>query len=169
MSHGDDQATSDTPDDDTLEEELRALVGRIDPVPERVLEGGRGAFTWHTIDEDLAALAQLTHDSLLEDDLALAGVRGPAGPRTITFETPAHTFEVQVTGTGSEKRRLVGQIVPPAAAGIVVEHRTGDDIDASGVADEFGRFVIDAVVAGDVRLRIGLIDGSEVRTEWTQL
>jgi hypothetical protein len=163
------QPTHDAPDDDALEEELRVLLGRMDPVPERLLEAGRGAFTWRSIDEELAALAELTHDSLIEDATALAGVRGPAGPRTLTFESPVLTLEVEVTATGGDARRLVGQLVPPSRAEILVEHRTSDAPAVTNVADELGRFVIDAVGPGDARLRFTLADGTELRTGWTRL
>jgi hypothetical protein len=173
MSTSGDGPTHHTAADDALEEELRVMFGRVDPVPERVLDAARGAFTWRTIDHELAelsALAQLTHDSLLQDDALLAGVRGPAGPRTVTFEWPVLTLEVEVSGTGTEPRRLVGQLIPPAAAEIVVELRGGGS-GATGAADDLGRFAMDAVNAGDAdaRLRFTLADGSQVRTPWTRL
>ena len=42
-------------DDEAIFEELRGLVARADPVPERLNEAARGAFTWRTIDAELAA------------------------------------------------------------------------------------------------------------------
>jgi hypothetical protein len=172
MSERDDRFGHDASDDDAVEQQLRGLLAKVDPVPERVVEAGRGAFAWRTIDAELAeltALAELTHDSLVDDELAPAGVRGQAGPRTLTFESPVLTLEVEVSGTGGEMRRLVGQLVPPSAAEILVEHRAGGAPGAAGVADELGRFVIEAVRAGDARLRFTLADGSAVRTKWTRL
>ena len=164
--------SDDRSDDDAMEAELRDLVRRLDPVPEHVVEAGRAAFAWRTIDADLAnvdAWAELTHDSLIEDEVALAGVRGQPGPRTLTFESPSLTFEVEVTGTGAETRRLVGQIVPPSPAEIVVERRTRDAAPAAASADELGRFVMEPVAAGHARLRFTLPDGSSVRTRWARL
>ena len=66
------------PDDDLLE-----LVGRAlraaDPVPERVIEGARAAWTWRTIDEELA---ELVFDSAAE----LTGVRSEDTARQVTFQ-----------------------------------------------------------------------------------
>ena len=172
MTKRDEHPTYEPADDDALEEELRTLLARTDPVPERVLDAGHAAFTWRSIDEELAefsALAELTHDSLIDDSAALAGVRAQAGPRTLTFESPVLTLEVEVTGSGGDERRLVGQLVPASRAEIFLEHRARGAPEAAGVADELGRFVVDAVAAGDVRLRFSLDEGAEVRTGWTRL
>jgi hypothetical protein len=173
-STDDDGIRPDPADDDALEAEMRALLARMDPVPGRVLHAARAAWTWRTIDQelaDLSALAELTHDSLLEEGTLLAGVRGPATTRVLTFESPeppALTLEVEVSASGSAARRLVGQLIPPAAAGVVVELREGG-IAATGEADDLGRFVLLAEGSGDARLRFTLADGAQVRTAWTLL
>ena len=67
-------------DDDLLE-----LVGRAlraaDPVPDRVIDGARAAWTWRTIDEELA---ELVFDSAAE----LTGVRSEDTARQLTFRAP---------------------------------------------------------------------------------
>ena len=71
---------NDSPGSDHLDywflQALRRIAGQIDPEPATVTAGAMAAFSWRTID---AELATLTHDSLLDDD-ALAGVRS-GGPR----------------------------------------------------------------------------------------
>ena len=90
-------------DDDLLE-----LVGRAlraaDPVPDRVLDGARAAWTWRTIDEELA---ELVFDSAAE----LTGVRSEDTARQLTFRAPGMEIEVMVTDEAT--RRIVGQLVPP--------------------------------------------------------
>ncbi len=90
-------------DDDLLE-----LVGRAlraaDPVPDRVIEGARAAWTWRTIDEELA---ELVFDSAAE----LTGVRSEDTARQLTFRAPGMEIEVMIVDEAS--RRIVGQLVPP--------------------------------------------------------
>ena len=79
-------------DDDLLE-----LVGRAlraaDPVPDRVLDGARAAWTWRTIDEELA---ELVFDSAAE----LTGVRSEDTARQLTFRAPGMEIEVMVDRRG---------------------------------------------------------------------
>jgi hypothetical protein len=141
--------------------ELQRLMSRLDPVPETVDEAARVAFTWRTID---AELAELTRDSLLEE--APAGVRGAEGARMLSFESQRLSVELEVGDLGQQGRRLVGQLVPPGPAAIVVDH-AGGRVDAE--ADELGRFVVDGLRPGPARVRCRIADGAEIETEWTQL
>jgi hypothetical protein len=142
--------------------ELKSLLDRVDPVPEQVDEAARAAFTWRTID---AELAELTRDSLLEAEPA-AGIRGNGGPRELSFESERLSMELEVTDLGSQGRRLVGQLVPPSTAAIVVEH-SGGRVETE--ADELGRFVVDGLRPGVARVRCRVGDGAEIETEWTHL
>jgi hypothetical protein len=147
-------------DDGALVDELRRVVGIADPVPERVLEAARGSFSWRTID---AELAELAYDSMLEAGAAL--VRSSDDRRTLTFDAPDVSVEVEVTAAGAE-RRLLGQLVPPQAASIEVRHGGGTTaVDA----DELGRFAAAGVAAGPVSLVCRLADARAIATEWLVL
>jgi len=145
MSQSPDQDEAD-PADEALFAELRATIGRIDPVPTRVQVAARAALSWRTIDAELAAL---THDTLLEGDRPVATVRHGGTPRLLTFEGTTLTVEVEAIEIG-QRRRLVGQLVPPQAAEVEIAHRGGDErVDA----DEMGRFAADDLLPGPVRVR----------------
>jgi hypothetical protein len=131
-------------------------------VPERLQEAARAAFTWRTID---AELAELMRDSAELEAGALA-LRSGEGPRMLSFETPRVAIEAEVTVTGPRSRRLVAQLIPPAPAAITLE-QVGERIEA--LADELGRFFFDGLSAGPARLRVALPDGSEIATPWTSL
>src|SRR3954447_12070309 len=73
-----------TMDDDATLEELRALLTRMDPVPDRLDEAARAAFTWRTIDAELAELMADSADALDESALALRSAT--VGPRMLSFE-----------------------------------------------------------------------------------
>ena len=65
--------------DATTEAELRAISSHLDPVPQLLDDAARAAFTWRTVD---AELAELMRDSAeAEEGLALA--RGGGGPRQL--------------------------------------------------------------------------------------
>jgi hypothetical protein len=143
--------------------ELRALFARMDPVPERLDEAARAAYTWRTID---AELAELMRDSAeVADEAALALRSATVGPRMLSFETPRVAIEAEVTVTGARSRRLVGQIIPPLAAAITVEQ---GGVRLETIADELGRFTFDGLGAGPARLRAALPGGGmEIATPWT--
>jgi hypothetical protein len=145
--------------------EVRALVGRVDPSPAGLLSMARESFTWRTVDVDL--LAALAYDSSMEEDLA--GTRGGDGPRMLTFQAPGLTVELEVTGVAADRRRLLGQLVPPRSATVEVRYRGGG---ISVPADRLGRFAAADVPAGPVHLicRFEEREGpSVVETDWVMM
>jgi len=147
---------------DALEALLRAVVSHLDPVPQLVDDGARAAFGWRTIDADLA---ELMRDSA--DELAEAGVRGPGGARQLSFESSALGIELEVVETGPRVRRVEGQLLPPTAATVALERPDGEPA-VSVQADELGRFVLDGLRAGVVRLHVLLRD-AQVAVPWTAI
>jgi len=149
--------------DADLLDSLRAVVSRVDPVPAEVEEAARATYTWRTID---AELAELAYDSLLDDD-RLAGVRSVDAHRTLSFEGPAFTVEIEVAEEGGS-RRLLGQLVPPHPAEIEVRHSGGL---LSSRADEIGRFAAAGVAPGPVSLRCRLAGtgGATFETSWVTI
>lgn len=139
---------------------LRAVAGTVDPVPPGVVEAAKASITWRSID---AELAELAYDSLLDDAL-LVGTRSEVAPRSLTFEAADVVVEVEVVDTG-DRRRLLGQLVPPRPAEVQVRHSGGlIRVDA----DEVGRFSAAGVAAGPVSLRCRVPgrDGPPVETPW---
>ena len=145
-------------DDDLLELVSRALRA-ADPVTHHVVEGARAAWTWRTIDEELA---ELVFDSAAE----LTGVRSEDTARQLTFRAPGMEIEVMVVDEA--RRRIVGQLIPPGTH--VVQLLTSDDRAQEETTDRLGRFTFDAVAPGPVRLAVLDPDGTHlVTTEWTLL
>ncbi|HVM00140.1 MAG TPA: hypothetical protein VM324_12685 [Egibacteraceae bacterium] len=149
-------------DQDRLSEELRALASRVDPPPGVLVEAARAAFSWRTLD---AELAELVYDSVADERLALALRSSPTELRLLTFTVDDVTVEVEVAVQGT-LRRLVGQVVPMQPARIEICHGSGV---ATAQADEIGRFRADALPAGPVSLRCHLGEGDDarvVKTDW---
>ena len=107
-------------DEPELEVELRQAAARFDPVPPALLQAAAGAFSWRTID---AELAELTFDSLVDQD-ELALVRGPAQRRLLSFQAGGLAIDLEVT-SASSGRELVGQLAPPQQASVEIRSGTG--------------------------------------------
>ena len=115
-----------TSTDDELLAELREAVAEADLVTDRQREAARAAFTWRTVD---AELAELLHDSALE----AAGVRGADdAPRTLSFaQRRAHP-------RGRDRRRrpcwVRSSARPPSP--VVLQRAIADDqpldVDSAG-------------------------------------
>jgi hypothetical protein len=140
---------------------LREIAGRHDPVPPAVLAAARASLSWRDPD---AALAELVRDSV---QTRLISVRG-GSPRLLTFLGGALTIDVQVTSRAGTVE-VVGELDPAVPARVVVESPSGSQETA---ADPQGRFKIEGIASGPVRLRCEpTTDGAfvPVRTEWVQL
>ncbi len=127
--------------DDQILAMLRRALEAADPVPETARRAARAAFTWRSID---AELAELVYDSAEED---VAGVRGTETARQVAFRAPGVEVEVMVTHSGG--RRIVGQLVPPQSARIELQTPDGNQITGT---DTLGRFSFDDVPSGPARL-----------------
>jgi hypothetical protein len=152
--------------DDELMEVLNHALGTAEPVPAEVVAGAKAAWTWRTIDAELAALS---YDSLL-DDRALAGVRGTDTLRALSFEASGLLIEIEVADDG-DRRSLTGQLVPgpPGGAGELSIEWVDGRPPVSMAVDHVGRFAADRVPGGVVRLRLGPADGPTTVTAWVPI
>jgi hypothetical protein len=149
-------------DDDRLLAALGEAVQAARAVPPEFTAAGQAAFTWRTIDAELAAL---TFDSAAEEAAAPAmrAMRAEeAGPRFLTFAGSELTIELEI-GPDS----IVGQIVP-AQSGHV------DACPASGPAgtaeiDEIGCFIIQPLPSSPFRLHCHTGTGVSLLTTWITL
>lgn len=142
-------------DDDELLADLRRALGTGAAVSRHELDAARAAYTWRTVD---AELATLTYDSLLDDRVL---VRGAAGaPRSLVFDAADLTVELEVT-----PGRVVGQLVPPGPGEVVLE--TGSAQDAPVATDDAGCFSLSTEPGARVRLRC-TTPSTTVVTDWVR-
>ena len=147
-------------DNSTLWREIRNVYDAVDPVPPEVTSVAYGAMAFRSLD---AELGRLVSDSA---EQMVGAVRDGEGPgRLVTFESESLTIEVQVSRVDAD-RHLVGQLVPPAPAEVRVEWPEGS---AAVRADELGRFSVDSVPAGPVRLVCDRLGSASVVTGWLTL
>ncbi|WP_203748714.1 hypothetical protein [Cellulomonas chitinilytica] len=146
-------------DDQLLADVQRALAAAA--VDDHVLESGKAAFAWRTVDSELA---ELTYDSLLDDGAAVRGGTSESGTvemRSLAFEAGSVTVELDVSPT-----RIVGQLVPGRQGVIVLQAPTGEV--GRVASDESGYFAIAAPAEPLVRVRCTTDLGSVV-TDWVRL
>ncbi|MBB2921586.1 hypothetical protein [Cellulomonas cellasea] len=142
-------------DDETLLTELRAALGPGARVDERQLEAARAAFTWRTVD---AELASLTYDSLLDDRVL---VRGTAtAPRSLVFDSVDLTVELEVTAG-----RVVGQLVPPGPGEVALETESAQGGPVP--TDDAGCFTLATDPGARIRLRC-TTPTTTVVTDWVR-
>jgi hypothetical protein len=147
--------------DAELLDELRRILERADPVPPEVREFGRAALGWRRLDADLA---ELLEDSAL-DSVTHALTRSAGESRWLSFRSVDLAVEVELVCDGP-RVRLLGQL-EPAPAGAAIEAQDAEAVAVGSVnADELGRFRLELVAEGRIRLRILREGAAPVETSW---
>ena len=151
-----------SPDATPAEVEILEILGRAlehsDPVPISVTEAGKSAFTWLTID---AELAELVFDSARDE---LVGVRSETlAERQLTFQSPNVEIEIMLVGG---TRHLVGQLVPAQEADVTLITEL-ESTDAK--TDQLGRFDFTGVEPGRIRLQVRTAGGPSITTQWFEV
>lgn len=149
----------DQDDDLELVDRLGAIARTVDGPPAEVVAAARAAFTWRTID---AELAELVYDSWL-DDQVLTGVRAAGGLRRLRFDAEELKLEVEVEAVDGSGCQLVGQVVPPRPGVVEVRHA---ERSLSVPVDGLGRFSVPRVPSGNISLRCRAEGGPTVDTTW---
>jgi hypothetical protein len=146
----------DWADDDVLLADLQEALASSAADSEATAQAGYAAFTWRTVDDELAAL---TYDSLVDDRVL---VRSPvAAPRRLVFGAGETSLELELTGD-----RVTGQLVPAAPAEVVVV--TGaTEVTRTG-ADDAGLFTTTVPRGVPFRLRCTTASGT-FATDWVRL
>jgi hypothetical protein len=146
--------------DDELMAELAAAVAEEAAVSEHRRTAAKAAFTWRSVD---AELAELLHDSALDVGAAVRSAGG--APRTLTFVRGAVTLEIEVDGD-----TLLGEVVDedstsgPASVAL----QRPDAADRSVEADASGFFRFDDVGPGPVRFVVSRA-GWSLTTPWATI
>jgi hypothetical protein len=142
-------------DDESLIADLRDALGGTTPADERRLDAARAAFTWRTVD---AELASLTYDSLLDDRVLVRGA--VTAPRSLVFDAAALSVELEITAD-----RIVGQLVPPGPGDVLVQTEA---VDVARVpADDAGCFTVAGTPGARIRLRCTTPTATVV-TDWVR-
>ena len=145
-------------DDDRLMTALAEALQAERDVPREFIEAGQAAFTWHSIDAELAAL---TFDSETETMAAAVRSAEPA-PRFLTFTAADLTIGLEI---GQDE--VIGQIVPPQPGHVDAYSVHGAALTAT--VNEIGFFIIRSLPASPFRLHCQADSGISVLTAWITL
>jgi hypothetical protein len=147
----------DNRSDDNLLTALReALVAR-EAVPPDFVAAAMNAYTWHSIDAELAWLA---YDSSHE---AAAGLRSEsASIRALSFTSARLSIEVEITGD-----TLLGQLIPAQSGTVEIYALDGGAVIVP--VDEAGCFIVEPKPGSPFRLRCHTGVQTDVLTGWVTL
>ena len=151
-------------DDDALMALLDEAVKEADAVPDRRREAARAAFTWRSVDEELA---ELLHDSALDAGAAVRSASAP-GPRSLAFARSGLTLEIEVDGD-----QVLGEVIASGAAteaeGLTsVTLQRPDTPDVTTTVDGAGFFRFAGVGTGAARFVVER-GGWSLTTPWVTL
>jgi len=141
-------------DDEQLLADLRDALREAGPV-DAAVAAGQAAYSWRTIDEELA-LASLVFDSRLDAGLV---TRADSAARELVFETGSVGIGVEVVDGD-----LLGHVSPAAAGEVHLVDAQGAVVGSAEV-DEFGCFSMPLADGGPMRLRYRA-GATDVVTEW---
>jgi hypothetical protein len=172
--------------DEALLAALRWAVAEADPVPDQVFLAARRAIIFRDGDAELARLvadstAEVTAevadtapagdapDRHAQDEPMAGAVRsgGPSerGPLMLSFASGGVHVELEVTRRG-RMVDVVGQLVGAAETGCTIEDADGRrDVEL----DALGRFIVEGLRSGPIRLHCRSVDGAAVTTAWTSV
>ena len=143
-------------DDEELLGMLEQALSRRAEVPPEIVAAAKSAYTWRTIDVELA---QLTYDSTCH----YAPMRAEAASiRALTFASAHLSIELEVMDDS-----LFGKVVPAQAASVEVYAST--DPETAIPTDEIGCFVIRPIPRSPFRLRCRAAAKIDVLTGWLTL
>jgi len=143
-------------DDEELLAELRQALCGCRAVPPEFVAAAKSAYTWRSID---AELAQLSYDSACQ----YAPTRAEAASiRALTFASAHLSIELEVMDDS-----LFGQILPAQAAIVEIQARTDAETEIS--TDEIGCFTIHPIPRSPFRLCCRVAARTGVLTGWLTL
>lgn len=142
---------------ESLLRDLAAVLRQADPVPRSELDAPAAL---RPLDDELAQLGRPGDDPTERAEPADGAVRGEQEVRLVSFEIGGVGLELEVVRRGRTVR-VVGQVAAPAARSALVEHAAGS---TELRLDESGRFLLDGLPAGSLRVRCLTVDGATAAT-----
>jgi hypothetical protein len=150
--------------DDALMDELRRIAAEVDGPPASVAELARAAFLTRNIDGELAVLVA---DSRLADDFEPVREYGETGLGSwlLSFQGGGVRVDIEVAER-ADRLALIGQFLGVEGDGHVLETASGRRPLA---VDDLGRFVVEGLKHGRIRLRCHSADGRPITTTWVSI
>jgi hypothetical protein len=150
--------------DDALIDELRRIASAVDGPPASVVEMAKAAFLTRDMDGELAVLIA---DSRLADDFEAVRAYGEPGQGSwlLSFQGGGVRVDMEVAER-ADRLALIGQFTGVEGGGHVLETTAGRRPLA---VDDLGRFVVEGLHHGRIRLRCHSVDGTPITTTWVSI
>lgn len=148
--------TTPPDDDEQLVADLRAAVEHAGAPSEQMIAAAEAAYSWRTIDAELAALSE---DSFADGAVLAHAAAAPV--RTMVFAASRLSVEISVSD-----QQLAGQLAPAMAGSVTVSGPAGELGRAT--IDDDGHFALPRPGHGPVRLRVSTGSGALI-TEWVHV
>jgi hypothetical protein len=150
--------------DEVMLNELRRIAAAADGPPTAVLEAARAAFLTRDLDTEIADLIADSRASSAYEQVRAAEAEAE-GQWLLSFEGGGIHIDLEVD-SGGLSLRLVGML-----SGVQVEECV---LQAEGhsrpvALDRLGRFILDDLAPGPIRMRCRLSDGRRVMTRWVRI
>lgn len=150
--------------DDALMEELRRLASALDGPPASVYDLARAAFLTRDIDGELAVLIA---DSRFAEDFEPVRAYGEPDPGSwlLSFQGGGLRVDMEVAERTGHLA-LIGQFTGVDGRDHVLETASGR---RPLTVDDLGRFVVEGLSHGRIRLRCRSADGTAITTTWVSV
>ncbi|HEY0530228.1 MAG TPA: hypothetical protein VGD29_01360 [Actinoplanes sp.] len=150
--------------DDALMDELRRIASAVDGPPASVAELARAAFLTRDIDGELAVLIA---DSRFAEDFEPVRAYGEPGQGSwlLSFQGGGVRVDMEVAES-ADRLALIGQFTGLNGADHLLETVSGWRPLA---VDDLGRFVVEGLRHGRIRLRCQSADGTPITTTWISI
>ncbi|MDX6279676.1 MAG: hypothetical protein QOH03_747 [Kribbellaceae bacterium] len=155
-------------EDDELMAQLSRMAGELDAVPEHVAAAARAAISTRDLDSELAELVadSSATEPELEFELVRRGAADAGQDRLLSFDSGDLQVELEVVQDGSNLT-LIGQVIGTAPVECSLEY--ADSRRIALPTDELGRFLVDGLTGGPIRVRCRSATGASVNTAWVMV
>ena len=147
--------------DDELMADLRRIASAVDAPPASVLQAARAALRTRDVDGELARLIGDSR-SAVGFDTVRADAAPAQGHWLLSFAGGGVQVDMEVAEQAG-RISLVGQFIGSSGDDYVLETPRGR---RPMEVDDLGRFIVDGLAHGPIRLRCCAADGAPVTTVW---
>lgn len=151
-------------DDDALVDDLRRIAAAVDGPPASVADAARTAFLFRDVDSELAVL--IADSRLAEDFEPVRAYAEPGqGSWLLSFEGGGVKVDMEVAER-ADRVTLIGQFTGAGGDEYVLETASARQPFA---VDVLGRFIIEDLSHGRIRLRCRSVDSTPITTAWVTI